>query len=54
MAEYQYNEQNQPQGNNGLCIAGFIVSLVSLFCCGLTSIIGLILSIIGVATSKGR
>lgn len=54
MAEYQYNEQNQPQGNNGLCIAGFVVSLVSLLCCGLTSIIGLILSIIGVATSKGR
>ncbi|MBR5387175.1 MAG: hypothetical protein IK142_06315 [Clostridiales bacterium] len=54
MAEYQYNEQNQSQGNNGLCIAGFVVSLVSLLCCGLTSIIGLILSIIGVATSKGR
>ena len=30
MAEYQYNEQNQSQGNNGLCIAGFVVSLVSI------------------------
>lgn len=58
MAEYQYNDQfidqDQPEGNNGLCIAGFVASLVSILCCGTTSIIALILSIIGVATSKGR
>ncbi len=44
------NGVNQP--TNGLAIAGFVVSLVSLCCCGLFSIVGLILSIIGLVKAK--
>ena len=32
---------------NVLCILGFIISLVSIFCCGLTAIVSLILSLLG-------
>ncbi|MBO4473548.1 MAG: hypothetical protein J5750_01405 [Clostridiales bacterium] len=35
------------QVTNVLCILGFIFSLVSIFCCGLTAIVSLILSILG-------
>ncbi|MBP5262526.1 MAG: zinc ribbon domain-containing protein [Clostridiales bacterium] len=35
--------------NDTLCVAGFVVAVSSLFLCGLPAIIGLILSIIGVA-----
>ena len=35
------------QVTNVLCIIGFIVSLASIFCCGMTAIISLILSILG-------
>lgn len=38
--------------NNSLSIAGFICSLVGLLTCGITSLIGLILSIIGISSSK--
>lgn len=38
--------------NNSLSIAGFICSLVGLLTCGITSLIGLILSIIGLSSSK--
>ncbi len=34
---------------NGLSITGFVIAIVSLMCCGLTSPIGLIFSIIGLA-----
>ena len=44
------NSSNGP--TNGLAIAGFVVSLVSLCCCGLFSIVGLILSIIGLVKAK--
>lgn len=44
------NGANQP--TNGLAIAGFVVSLVSLCCCGLGAIVGLILSIIGLVKAK--
>ena len=38
---------NNKDKNNSLALAGFIVSLVSFLCCGGGSIIGLVLSIIG-------
>ncbi|MCD7727874.1 MAG: DUF4190 domain-containing protein [Ruminococcus sp.] len=51
--DYQQYQQYQqpgvyPEGKlNGLAVAGFVVSLVSLFICGISSIVGLILSAIG-------
>lgn len=33
--------------SDGLAIAGFVLSIVSFFCCGSTSVLGLIFSIIG-------
>lgn len=44
------NVSNQP--TNGFAIAGFVLSLVSLVCCGTTSVLGLIFSIIGLVQSK--
>lgn len=37
---------------NGLSITGFVLSLLSLLCCGLISPLGLIFSIIGIAKSE--
>ena len=37
---------------NGLAIAGFVVSLVSLLCCGACSVVGLVLSIVGLVQAK--
>lgn len=41
-----------PKKNNGFAIAGFVVSLVSILFCGSTSIISLVLSIVGAVKSK--
>lgn len=38
--------------SNGFATAGFIISLVSILCCGGTSTIGLIFSIIGLVTAN--
>ena len=38
--------------NNGFAVAGFVISLVSILCCGGTSILGLIFSIIGLITAN--
>lgn len=38
--------------NNGFATAGFVISLVSILCCGATSTIGLIFSIIGLVTAN--
>lgn len=48
------NNVQQPQGkSNGIGIAGFVVSLVSLIlCCGSASVISLILSIVGAVKAK--
>lgn len=48
------NYNNQSQGpSNGLAIAGFVVSLVSLICCGgAFGIIGLVLSVLGSINAK--
>lgn len=40
--------------NSGLAIAGFVVSIVSIFCCGFTAIIGLILSIAGMISASKK
>lgn len=44
----------QSKKNNGLSIAGFICALCGFITCGVTSIVGLILSIIGLSESKKR
>ena len=45
--------ENQNQGpKNGLAIAGLVCSLCGIITCGLTSIVGFILSIIGLSKSK--
>lgn len=57
-AQYQPYQEYQnpgvyPEGKlNGLAVAGFVVSLVSLFFCGISSIVGLILSIVGMVQIK--
>lgn len=57
-AQYQTYQQYQnpgvyPEGKlNGLAIAGFIVSIASFFICGISSIVGLILSIVGMVQIK--
>lgn len=38
--------------NNGFAVAGFVISLVSILCCGGTSVLGLIFSIIGLITAN--
>ena len=42
------------QVTNALCIIGFILSLVSIFCCGVTAIVSLILSILGLVFASGK
>lgn len=57
-AQYQPYQEYQnpgvyPEGKlNGLAIAGFIVSIASFFICGISSIVGLILSIVGMVQIK--
>lgn len=42
------------KNNKAISIAGFVCSLVGLLSCGLTSLVGLILSIVGLSSSKKR
>lgn len=55
---YNYSPDNaggEPQSVSGLAITGFVISLISILCCGLTAVIGLIFSIAGlVVTSKKK
>ena len=44
----------QAKESNPLAIAGFVISLISLFCCGSTSFLGLIFSIVGLVESKKK
>lgn len=39
---------------NGLAVAGFVLSIISLCCCGVTSIFGLIFSIIGLVDCNNK
>lgn len=50
--EKKENNETLPRKANSLSIAGFVCSLCGLITCGITSIIGLILSIIGLSNSK--
>ena len=45
------NYGTQQEKNDGCAVAGFVISLVSLLCCGFTAFISLILSIIGIVKS---
>ncbi len=45
-------ETQKQKGKNSLSTAGFICSLCGFITCGITSIVGLILSIIGLSKSK--
>lgn len=38
--------------SNGMAVAGFVISLVSLICCGGSSFLGLVFSIIGLVNAK--
>lgn len=51
-----FNNVTNPQSKtNGFAIAGFVISLVSILCCGGTSWLGLVFSIIGlVNANKGN
>lgn len=46
------NVKSDKVKKNGLAIAGFVISLVSLLCCGASSWVGLVFSIIGLCESK--
>ena len=37
---------------NGFAIAGFVISIVSIFCCGIPSWLGLVFSIIGLVNAN--
>lgn len=53
-SEVKVATESKPSNTNGLAIAGFVISLVSLLCCGGTSWLGLIFSIIGLVESKKK
>lgn len=53
-AEEVKNENIVAKQSNPLAITGFVISLVSLLCCGGTSWLGLIFSIIGLIESKKK
>lgn len=48
------NNTNNQNNTNGMAIAGFVISLVSLLCCGFLNWLGLIFSIIGLVQSKSK
>ena len=43
-----------PASTNGLCIAGMVVSLVSILCCGLLAWLGFLLSLIGLIVACAK
>ena len=51
-----FESEAAPKTNNGLCVAGFVVSLISILTVGTTAFISLILSICGLvsASKKGN
>jgi hypothetical protein len=49
---YDPYQPTKPPGTNGKAIAALVTSLVGLFCCGLPSIVGLILGIAGMRETK--
>jgi hypothetical protein len=49
---YDPYRPTKPPGTNGKAIAALVTSLVGLLCCGLPSIVGLILGVIGMRETK--
>lgn len=49
---YDPYRPTKPPGTNGKAIAALVTSLVGLLCCGLPSIVGLILGIVGMRETK--
>jgi hypothetical protein len=49
---YDPYQPTKPPGTNGKATAALVTSLVGLFCCGLPSIVGLILGVIGMRETK--
>ena len=49
---YDPYRPTKPPGTNGKAIAALVTSLVGLLCCGLPSIMGLILGVIGMRETK--
>ena len=49
---YDAYRPTKPPGTNGMAIAALVTSLVGLFCCGLPSIVGLILGVIAMRETK--
>lgn len=47
-----YNQTYVTKKSNGMAVAGFVISLVSLLCCGYSSWLGLIFSIIGLVNAN--
>ena len=47
-----YNQTYVTKKSNGMAVAGFVISLVSLLCCGYPSWLGLIFSIIGLVNAN--
>lgn len=47
-----YNQTYVTKKSNGMAIIGFVISLISLLCCGYSSWLGLIFSIIGLINAN--
>lgn len=54
MVQPVYMPVVQQPKTNGLAIAGFVCAIVGWFCCGITSLIGLVLSIVALLQIKNR
>lgn len=46
------NTVSSTKKTNGFAIAGFVISIVSIFCCGVPSWLGLVFSIIGLVNAN--
>jgi hypothetical protein len=49
---YDPYRPTKPPGTNGKAIASLVTSLVGLLCCGLPSIVGLVLGVVGMRETK--
>ena len=49
---YDPYQPTKPPGTNNLAIAALVTSLAGLLCCGLSSIVGLVLGVVGMRETK--
>jgi hypothetical protein len=49
---YDPYRPTKPPGTNGWAISALVISLVGLLCCGLPSIVGLVLGVVGMRETK--